>query len=602
MIHRGTTRVRRTAHLLMMLVLAAAVVTTAAPPEADALAMCSGKAVTVNIGAGDKPTNGDDVIMGTNGPDTIHAGGGNDTICGLSGDDAIRGGPGNDIIAGQNGNDWIDGADGNDRIWGGWGNDTIRGGNGADVLAGMGGNDSISGQNGNDWMDGADGNDRIWGGWGNDKILGGEGNDALIGAGGADEIYGQNGDDVIAGGDGDDQIWGGWGKDKIEGQNGSDVLHGDGHDDTLLGGNGNDTLYGGSHNDTLNGDAGTDTANGGTGEDKCIAESYVACLEVPGWVWDAEVVLESVSQYDFSFSWSNATGDVDFFDITVTRMSDGYSEPPHSIRVTDPWEWRVSEFDGAIPDKDDTYMISIVGTNAAGESDEIKLGPISVLGDVIPLIETGQTSNRMAASAMHAPSPAARIVACDTPTRNRNIREVCIKQKTENGRAIVGFPVSFYIEGGFIPPIISWLPTQAPAKLVTMTAETTVHHEGPRITVNRDAAVTCIGEGGFPFNPVDTTPNRAGGIEPSGAAYNVFGCNLGDEIPVTTSAGANHGLVSGGVSTQLTIGLAADLVVVHIIESVSDTEIIWRVQAFQADGRDGEIHFETCEQRFGSQC
>ena len=42
---------------------------------------CNGLTVDVDLNAGDTPTSGDDVILGTSGADTINGLGGNDTIC-----------------------------------------------------------------------------------------------------------------------------------------------------------------------------------------------------------------------------------------------------------------------------------------------------------------------------------------------------------------------------------------------------------------------------------------------------------------------------------------------------------------------------------------
>lgn len=67
-------------------------------PGASPLPRCNGLVVTVDIGAGDVPTEGPDVILGTNGADVINALGGDDTICGLAGDDVITGGGGLDTF------------------------------------------------------------------------------------------------------------------------------------------------------------------------------------------------------------------------------------------------------------------------------------------------------------------------------------------------------------------------------------------------------------------------------------------------------------------------------------------------------------------------
>lgn len=79
-----------------------------APPE------CRGKAVTVNVAKGQRPTEGDDVIWGTPGDDVIDGLGGNDIICGRAGDDTLIGGPGRDVLVGAKGNDTCKGGAGRD--------------------------------------------------------------------------------------------------------------------------------------------------------------------------------------------------------------------------------------------------------------------------------------------------------------------------------------------------------------------------------------------------------------------------------------------------------------------------------------------------------
>jgi len=96
------------------------------PAESEALLLCDGKRVTVNLAAGQQPTAGSDVIRGTTSRDVIRAGRGNDTICARGGPDTIYGGPGNDKIIAGNGMDGMLGGDGTDRCYGGDGNDAGR--------------------------------------------------------------------------------------------------------------------------------------------------------------------------------------------------------------------------------------------------------------------------------------------------------------------------------------------------------------------------------------------------------------------------------------------------------------------------------------------
>lgn len=106
---------------------------------------CKGKAVTVDLARGQKPTGGDDVIAGTSQNDDIRAGAGDDIICGNGGNDTIFGGGGADVIVGGGGDDKLVGGAGPDRLYGGAGRDTLEGMSGRDRLFGGGGADTLSG-------------------------------------------------------------------------------------------------------------------------------------------------------------------------------------------------------------------------------------------------------------------------------------------------------------------------------------------------------------------------------------------------------------------------------------------------------------------------
>ncbi len=140
------------------------------PEPEPPVATCNGLEVTVDLANGDKPTSGDDVILGTNNVDRIKASGGNDTICALGGDDIIKAGKGDD---------WVDAGDGDDRVIGGGGKDQIRGGNGSDFIKGGQGNDVLKGGADDDTIDGGKGADRINGGLGTDSCDGGRGKNKL---------------------------------------------------------------------------------------------------------------------------------------------------------------------------------------------------------------------------------------------------------------------------------------------------------------------------------------------------------------------------------------------------------------------------------------
>ena len=103
--------------------------------EAVAYAQSGDLFAMANI-ANNVPTDGEDVLYGTNEEDTMDAGAGNDIALGLDGNDSILGGDGNDLIHGGDGDDMLDGGDGDDRVYGGWGADTLLGGPGRDELHG----------------------------------------------------------------------------------------------------------------------------------------------------------------------------------------------------------------------------------------------------------------------------------------------------------------------------------------------------------------------------------------------------------------------------------------------------------------------------------
>ena len=229
---------------------------------------CNGSVVTVNIGLGQVPTTGPDVILGTSGADTIDGLAGEDTICGLSGDDIIMGGVGIDTILGGGGNDTILGGGGADIISGQGGDDIINGENAADLIMGGVGNDTITGGPGNDDIRGQAGNDVMNGNEGVDQFFGGSGNDTIhadIGgnAGTIQVVNGQSGGDTIFGSPQADVLNGGPGQDEIHGGNGNDILRGGRAADDLFGDNGDDTLEGGPDRDALSGGNGTDDCNGG---------------------------------------------------------------------------------------------------------------------------------------------------------------------------------------------------------------------------------------------------------------------------------------------------------------------------------------------------
>lgn len=112
----------------------------------------------------------------------------------------INGGNGNDLLFGTTGNDTIRGRSGDDILFGEAGNDLLKGGRGQDILFGGIGDDRLYGGGGHDHLIGEDGNDQLYGGNGNDTLIGGAGIDVLSGGNGADTIYLQGGSDTATGG------------------------------------------------------------------------------------------------------------------------------------------------------------------------------------------------------------------------------------------------------------------------------------------------------------------------------------------------------------------------------------------------------------------
>lgn len=166
-----------------------------APGTEPAPSTCGGRFATVELGRGETPTSGHDVIVGTAGDDIIRGLGGNDRICGGDGDDRLFGGAGRDWIWGNLGNDIVKGDSGIDRLSGGQGDDKLWGGSGKDWIWGGGGEDRILGEEGPDILDGGNAADTILGGDGDDDLIGGTGGDVLRGEAGDDELDGGVGND-----------------------------------------------------------------------------------------------------------------------------------------------------------------------------------------------------------------------------------------------------------------------------------------------------------------------------------------------------------------------------------------------------------------------
>jgi len=270
-----------------------------------------------------KNNNGNDIVDGTSGDDTMLVGfvdADNDTIDGADGDD--------DIVYGYAGDDTIAGGAGINILYGGSGDDVFIGGEGADAFQGNAGQDNLDYSNSDaavtvdlttSQLSGGDAeNDTILGGIdgviGSDfddvltgfdhegtdpadtftnELFGGLGNDTITGLGGDDRLGGGEGDDELYGGAGDDDITGGAGNDTVEGGDGDDVIDTSGPNSTGLtaamdlgfpglvapdadpfndrdvvdGGAGNDTILTGDDADTIDGGSGDDYIDGGIDAD-----------------------------------------------------------------------------------------------------------------------------------------------------------------------------------------------------------------------------------------------------------------------------------------------------------------------------------------------
>jgi len=248
---------------------------------------------------------GNDLLLGFGGTDSINGGGGDDVLIGGAAADTMAGGAGNDTyVVEQAGDLVVEGiGEGTDTILsyvtrnlnnaahvsGDVENVTLLGtdntnaiGNGLDnVLVGNAGNNTLNGNAGNDTLVGNAGDDSLNGGAGNDVLSGGDGNDTLTGGAGIDvavfegaasdydfgfdasgalvavtDRVGTGGSDTLSGiervqfGDGEvlQIVTGGAtptsGANLIVGTDADDVITGGAGGDVIIGGAGNDTLYG----------------------------------------------------------------------------------------------------------------------------------------------------------------------------------------------------------------------------------------------------------------------------------------------------------------------------------------------------------------------
>ncbi|MBW4610814.1 MAG: hypothetical protein KME22_27275 [Hassallia sp. WJT32-NPBG1] len=274
-------------------------------------------------------SNYDDVLIGNALRNALNALNGNDLLIGNGGDDTLDGGDGIDTVSYRRSfnssnigvsvdlanNIAFDGIDGldtlknienvigsayADRLIGDSNTNTILGGDGNDIIEGKEGSDRLFGENGNDEIFGGAGDDYLVGGtgsgWPSNILDGGTGNDTASyitatsdvtaslaeGTGwqgdaigdkfiSIENLEGSSYNDFLIGDNSNNILTGLAGNDTLEGRAGDDTLDGGTGEDILWGGEGNDILRGGSGKDTLLGDLGNDILEGGLGDDSLDA-------------------------------------------------------------------------------------------------------------------------------------------------------------------------------------------------------------------------------------------------------------------------------------------------------------------------------------------
>jgi Ca2+-binding RTX toxin-like protein len=197
------------------------------------------------------------------------------------------------VLGGTDNADILISSEGDDTVWGDGGNDRIEGGDGNDQLRGGAGDDIITDTGGDDNLQGGDGNDVLHGGNGVNLIIGGFGNDFIITGEDASEAIGGQGNDFILGSKANEQDMGNEGDDWIE-KGTSDGAPGDNFDplgnDPVIG---HDVYVGGNENDKFNGEGGDDIMVGSLG----LGDRYIGGS---GYDWATFKGLAQGVSIDFS--------------------------------------------------------------------------------------------------------------------------------------------------------------------------------------------------------------------------------------------------------------------------------------------------------------
>ncbi|MGF7206226.1 Ca2+-binding RTX toxin-like protein [Skermanella aerolata] len=256
--------------------------------------------------------NGDNIVMGGAGGDTIRTGSGNDLVAG-DGAWLVRGSGGQQVSfqtveEKTGGDDRIDAGEGQNVVLAGTGADSIKTGAGVDVVLGdlgaylLTGGTTVEvtarelGTGGRDEIDAGQGDNAVMGGAGGDLILSGDGKSLIAGDGGrlvrtvagdlvsfetVEEAVGGN--DAIRLGNGANTVFGGTGDDDIVAGDGANVILGDlglvlpagspaadvtarnltvGGKDRIVAGNGGNVVMGGADDDFIQTGGGIDLVAG----------------------------------------------------------------------------------------------------------------------------------------------------------------------------------------------------------------------------------------------------------------------------------------------------------------------------------------------------
>ena len=194
---------------------------------------------------------GNDTLIGSEGPDRLSAGDGNNLVQGLGGADSLQSEGGADVLRGGAGGDSFFGGSGPDQLFGGAGDDQFFYeffDDDTDVYRGGGGSDGISGAEQDTEAIKVSLNGEADDGFRNGLFSNAKDN---VGTD-VEDVGGSLGSDLLIGSKGPNTLMGFAGRDRLLGLAGADALIGDRGRDMLVGAKGRDTLDGGGGPDRLN--------------------------------------------------------------------------------------------------------------------------------------------------------------------------------------------------------------------------------------------------------------------------------------------------------------------------------------------------------------